>query len=204
MHSNERNFKCDFADCGKAFKTSDSLKSHQKLHSLPTLKCNFEGCKYSGRTKDQLRIHQKFTHSNDRPFVCEFEGCEQRFKAKQYMRKHFELHYNKDPVVCPVEGCNKLIKPQALKPHILLHSKDYMRCDWDGCLYKTKSKSAINNHKIVVHTQERNYTCNLSPCSKSFKSEFALAAHIKIHTTEKRFKCEWPGCLYRTHFKNNL
>lgn len=48
-----------------------------------------------------------------------------------------------------------------------------------------------------IHTNERPYTCNQPGCGKSFIQRSALTVHIRTHTGEKPHQCQHPGCAKR-------
>lgn len=45
-----------------------------------------------------------------------------------------------------------------------------------------------------IHTKERPYKCNHPGCPKSFIQRSALTVHIRTHTGEKPHHCEQPNC----------
>lgn len=75
-----------------------------------------------------------------------------------------------------------------------------------------KSKQYRSKNKDLPLEERRKYICKT--CARGFTTSGHLARHNRIHTGEKRHKCQYPGCLqrfsrhdnciqhYRTHFKN--
>ncbi|CDO96223.1 unnamed protein product [Kluyveromyces dobzhanskii CBS 2104] len=70
-----------------------------------------------------------------------------------------------------------------------------------------------STNKDLPLAERRKYICKI--CSRGFTTSGHLARHNRIHTGEKRHKCQFPSCHqrfsrhdnciqhYRTHFKNN-
>ena len=49
-----------------------------------------------------------------------------------------------------------------------------------------------------IHTGERPYPCDWPGCEARFSRPFTLRNHKRTHTGEKPFVCDWPGCDYKS------
>lgn len=78
---------------------------------------------------------------------------------------------------------------------------------------KLSQGKSISSNRSLPLAERRKYICKI--CSRGFTTSGHLARHNRIHTGEKRHKCQFPGCTqrfsrhdnyiqhYRTHFKNH-
>src|SRR3990167_3547152 len=55
-----------------------------------------------------------------------------------------------------------------------------------------------------IHTGERPYKCNWPDCDYASVQSSDLKKHIRMHTGEKPFKCNFPGCDFSCSVKSNL
>ena len=63
-------------------------------------------------------------------------------------------------------------------------------CDWTECGKRYKTRKHLNEHKRIVHLNERRYECDYNNCRKEFFSESHLTEHKRIHSEEKPFICD--------------
>uniref|UniRef100_A0A1I8HAL1 C2H2-type domain-containing protein n=1 Tax=Macrostomum lignano TaxID=282301 RepID=A0A1I8HAL1_9PLAT len=74
--------------------------------------------------------------------------------------------------------------------------KDRHVCHWLNCPRQLMPFTA--RYKLVnhirVHTGERPFRCNFVNCGRRFARAENLKIHLRIHTGEKPFACDFPGC----------
>lgn len=69
-------------------------------------------------------------------------------------------------------------------------------CCWKDCIRNGMPFKA--KYKLInhirVHTGEKPFTCNQPGCRKSFARAENLKIHVRTHTGERPFACEFKGC----------
>lgn len=69
-------------------------------------------------------------------------------------------------------------------------------CCWKECMRNGMPFKA--KYKLInhirVHTGEKPFTCNQPGCRKSFARAENLKIHVRTHTGERPFACEFKGC----------
>jgi len=72
----------------------------------------------------------------------------------------------------------------------------------DQCGATTKRSQELIRHKRLIHTEERNFVCEI--CERGFVEQWQLQKHMKIHGNQKDFECTEEGCTKTFRFSANL
>merc|ERR1711976_1040196 len=60
-------------------------------------------------------------------------------------------------------------------------------------------KKHLDAHMEHIHSDERNYKCEVEGCGMAFKSKQSLAAHMRSHSNERPHKCPYCEKDYKRH-----
>ena len=110
LKAKKRPYQCSF--CQKAFQTSSSLKSHERIHT-GEVPFGCKTCSNRFKTKGDLKKHERI-HTGEVPYQC--KTCEKRFNQPSNLKRHERFHTGEVPYEC--ETCKKRFKQTpALKYH---------------------------------------------------------------------------------------
>ena len=117
-------------------------------------------------SKSKFDRHYR-VHSNERPFKCEY--CGKGFKVRAHLRDHRRIHTGEKPFKCDI--CFKQFRTKA---NLYIHKQ---RTKWH-LTEEQWLKTAI-------------YPCNFDGCNRRFIYERELNEHIRIHSGERPFICQY-------------
>ncbi|XP_050416426.2 uncharacterized protein LOC126830168 [Patella vulgata] len=181
-----KTFSCNEIGCSRTFTGIRHLKQHQRSHVSDTsLKCSH--CSEQFLKKSQLKHHIK-KHSDVRNFQC--AQCGKMFRFKSNLTSHMNSHNGIKPYNC--EFCSKAFQSLSeQRIHHRIHSGD-KPCMCEICGQCFISNSALNRHKRMHHMKQPRLTCKI--CKKQYSTKRFYEDHMKIHSGERDFVCEYPGC----------
>ncbi|CAG2116622.1 unnamed protein product [Medioppia subpectinata] len=203
-----RNVVCDYADCGKLFKSLGTMRSHYRcVHSDDKpFKCPHNDCRQQYISQSQLDIHLS-VHTTERQFPCGVGDCPKAYKTLGALQNHQRVHNREPTIKCTVEGCpqrfhkygrlNKHRETEHGWPRRVRLPLPLINCQWPGCDFTTKRNTCLKLHQNT-HTGERPYVCDWPECGKGFARPDGLKDHKNIHNNVKPYGCHWPGCQYRS------
>lgn len=91
MASNILDFKCEFENCSKAYKSKFNLNRHIEIvhQSLKRFQCDI--CHKLLSSKQNLEEHY-FTHTGEKSFRCTESGCLKSFRQRSQLSNHKKIH----------------------------------------------------------------------------------------------------------------
>jgi Zinc finger, C2H2 type len=170
IHSqiNEKH-RCD--DCGKFYKTPQSLQHHiQSIHENLNLPCS--QCKKTFKTKLHLKNHVLSQHSEK--VTC--ETCGKLISQGPLLAYHKWSHLKK---VCPFEECGKIFSIAQFNHHIESHQKPQnLPCPF--CSTTCPTRHSLKTHIYNQHKREE-LKCKVIGCNYSVRRKLYLKEHYMRH-----------------------
>lgn len=111
-----------------------------------------------------------------------------------------EMDNDGGPFICCWESCNQEFPSlESLVIHLdrgHTLSMDKYICLWKDCARSRKPFDA--RYKLITHlrchTGEKPYRCEYPTCTRSFSRLENLKLHVRTHTGEKPYECHYEGC----------
>lgn len=170
-------------------------------------------CGIAFSSRHRLNNHVRVRHDvvpDNEMLPCEF--CGKKFKIQEYLEHHVKNMHSENPAKNrerhPCSICGKILSSlTALRNHEDKHSLDTMTTEevkkigCDLCGMKFRLKCYLFNHMHNAHIRQK-YIC--THCSKGFYKKHEMEDHVRQHTMETPFVCEFESCGKSFHRKKNL
>ncbi|XP_023217909.1 zinc finger protein 883-like [Centruroides sculpturatus] len=207
-HTGERPFSCNF--CNGTFTTKSSLNRHvKKLHpKKKALSCSEESEKRDNEEAQAAREggSKKKKLEMDRKHPC--PTCGKTFFHQCHLQVHMRIHTKEKPFQCNLCG-KSFTQKSHLTTHMKVHSVEKpFRCNYNDCKKSFKRKSQLEQHTYIRHSDHilsnilpndpRIISRKCNTCSKVCACPAALKTHIRTHTGERPFSCNFCNGTFPT------
>ncbi|XP_028969021.1 zinc finger protein 135-like [Galendromus occidentalis] len=171
-------YKCP--ECGvRIFSWRNTVSHLWRKHQVDCDQYSCKVCEYKTPSYYKLLTHNQI-HSDRRNYVC--VTCGKDYKQLAQLRNHMIVHKDKKAGE---------IKNSWYSPKV---------CDF--CQRTFSSGRCLKKHIETVHMKMKNFACET--CGHQAARKSMLMIHMRLHTGEKPYVCDYEGCGYRTCDHNSL
>jgi hypothetical protein len=205
-HTNDRQYKCPYGDCGKTYLEEKHLAQHIKGSHTHEKKytCDEDGCGKSFVTATRLRRHAA-VHEGAERFRCRgYDGCTLSFRKHQTLQRHVRTaHLGLSAFVCGAEDCEAGFDTAgALRRHVdREHGEVRFWCEECGGKDGEGDGRKVGFRTLLMlqgHMRKEHVNCVF--CEVKCSSQAELERHVDMYhsgtTVEDRktVECTWEGC----------
>ncbi|CAL8143455.1 unnamed protein product [Orchesella dallaii] len=191
--------------CQAPFRLRQYLTMHMRLvhKQTPNYKCPHCG-KANFRNHNAFLGHLRQVHKGKPSglvgaFECDI--CKDRFSNEPRLREHLRSHVDDDKLVFTCETCQKTFSKRVnLNNHVRnVHEQPKKTWHCEKCAKVFKTKAKLDQHTSYTHTDpsQWKFGCPEEGCGKRCWSRQKLTEHIRTHTKERPFICDFCGEAYR-------
>ncbi|CAL1279783.1 unnamed protein product [Larinioides sclopetarius] len=185
-------FSKNVPDNEEEAKSGEEVSTSRKKWKYKCYKCNLLVA-----SRGHLAIHMR-THTGERPFSCHV--CGKTAIRQHDLQLHMRTHTGIKPYACPICGM-KFNNSSNYRRHYKRRHPTAERvvqvCKL--CDEQFDSKELLNGHLINQHAIQNSHVCVI--CQKSYKRQYDLKTHLRVHSKEKPYSCK--VCFKLFSYKSN-
>lgn len=145
-------------------------------------------CSYCGKLfnrRQHWSAHIRSIHTFEKPYKCNL--CEASFSNSHSLLVHNRNHRNEKPCICST--CGKgFVCSGDLNHHNKIHlNKREYQCNI--CDKGFNTASILRTHRIVKHTDPKDWKYGCTVCNRRFPLNSGLAVHMKRHKGVREYSC---------------
>ncbi|CAL8140582.1 unnamed protein product [Orchesella dallaii] len=207
--------------CNAPFKLPHLLSMHLKTVHLLKKPHECPQCPSKFKCSSLLRLHLKKVHKESVDSAALFKGkfkcdiCGERFGFEGNLKQHKKIHGRNNGASGISKGsyfqpgnfkCDKCDDERVFltKMKLYMHQRNmHMKpkqtwcCDKCGNVFKSKQK--LEQHESYRHTDPNDwkFVCSVEGCGRKCFSKQKLGEHLRTHTKECPFICDFCGKKFR-------
>ncbi|KIY61828.1 hypothetical protein CYLTODRAFT_439053, partial [Cylindrobasidium torrendii FP15055 ss-10] len=198
--------KCAWEGCNETFPKNHQLRAHiAEVHFPEDTKpyiCAHDGCIKSYNTQQLLDNHAR---SHRKQYICSHAQClagdfSSIFTTWSALQHHMKVDH---PPTCPYPECNgrTFKQPKNLRGHLKIHEQREIEAELNG--KEEESDEERPRKRRRGGEVGRDFSCDVSECTKAFKSKRALSGHHKVvHLKIRDFTCPYDDCDQKFAYKH--
>ncbi|CAL8143441.1 unnamed protein product [Orchesella dallaii] len=194
--------KCSI--CQAPFRLRIHLTNHMRL--VHKQKSQYK-CPYCVKQYDKISNFQSHLHKIHKgkpsglPGAFECKICKERVSNENKLKSHMKKHEDDDKIVFKCETCQKTFSKRVnLNNHVKnVHEQPKRTWHCEKCAKVFKTRVKLDQHTSYTHTDpsQWKFGCPEEGCGKRCWSRQKLTEHIRTHTKERPFICDFCGEAYR-------